>query len=377
MSPQTPKISLVFDRRKKASSTQKATIEIRVTYSYRQVYLSTGISVYKEQWKNGHIENTNEDLLLNNILDKKVSEVRRLLLDMMSDKSFDIISLTQRYKMQHLTFIDFCKKRIAVRAYGKSPTCQRRYNRFLEFFTQWGRIKYFEDVSDINIIAYDRFLKSTGMKPCSIWSNYHKHLNSFILDAINEGYLTRNPYKWVNISKDKNPQGIKRHLTPEEFRRIKEAELPVRLDKVRDLFIFQTYTCLSYVDLATFDANAIKTIEGMPVYVGNRQKTHKTYTIPLLSPVLKILEKYDYILPLISNVKYNAYLKEVAEAVNINKPVSTHWARHTGATLLLNEGVDIKIVSKICGHSSIRITEQIYAKLLDETVVKAVKDLKI
>jgi site-specific recombinase XerD len=75
-------------------------------------------------------------------------------------------------------------------------------------------------------------------------------------------------------------------------------------------------------------------------------------------------------------VKYNEYLKLVAQAAGIDKSISSHWARHTGATLLLNEGIDMKIVSKICGHSSTRITEQVYAKLLDETVVKALRKLQ-
>jgi site-specific recombinase XerD len=82
-------------------------------------------------------------------------------------------------------------------------------------------------------------------------------------------------------------------------------------------------------------------------------------------------------LPVISNVKYNEYLKIVAQSAGVDKPISSHWARHTGATLLLNEGVDMKVVSKICGHSSIRVTEQIYAKLIDETVVDAVQDIEI
>ena len=73
---------------------------------------------------------------------------------------------------------------------------------------------------------------------------------------------------------------------------------------------------------------------------------------------------------------YNQYLKLVALAAGVDKPVSTHYARHTGATLLLNEGIDMRIISKICGHSSTKITEQVYAKLLDETVVDAVKKLK-
>ena len=52
------------------------------------------------------------------------------------------------------------------------------------------------------------------------------------------------------------------------------------------------------------------------------------------------------------------------------------WARHTGATLLLNKGVSMGIISKICGHSSTRITEQIYAKLLEETVVDAITGIE-
>ena len=141
---------------------------------------------------------------------------------------------------------------------------------------------------------------------------------------------------------------------------------------MRDLFVFQTYTCLSYTDLKDFDSSQIQEVKNMKVYIGKRAKTEQPFTIPLLSPALAILNKYDNDLPIISNVKYNEYLKAVAQHAGIDKPVSSHWARHTGATLLLNGGADMRIVSKICGHSSTRITEQVYAKLLDETVVDAI-----
>jgi integrase len=216
------------------------------------------------------------------------------------------------------------------------------------------------------------------MKPYSKWNNYHRFLNSFILDAIDEGYLKRNPYKWININKSKQTKGIERCLSPEEFIKIKTAKLSTEsLERVRDLFVFQVYTCLSYSDLKEFDSKMVQEVKGVNTYVGKRHKTDITFTIPLLSPALDILHKYDGKLPVISNVKYNLYLKAVAQAAEIDKPVSSHWARHTGATLLLNEGVPMQIVSKICGHSSTKITEQVYAKLLDETVVDAVTSIKI
>jgi integrase len=121
----------------------------------------------------------------------------------------------------------------------------------------------------------------------------------------------------------------------------------------------------------------VQEVKGMNVYIGHRKKTNVTFTIPILSPALEILHKYNGKLPIISNVKYNEYLKIVAQSSGIDKPLSTHWARHTGATLLLNEGVPMQIVSKICGHSSTKITEQVYAKLLDETVVDAIQGLDI
>ena len=77
----------------------------------------------------------------------------------------------------------------------------------------------------------------------------------------------------------------------------------------------------------------------------------------------------------ITNQKYNIALKKLAAVAGIDKPLSTNWARHTGATLLLNAGVPMQIVSKILGHSSTKMTERVYAKLLDKTVVDAVNDV--
>jgi len=89
-----------------------------------------------------------------------------------------------------------------------------------------------------------------------------------------------------------------------------------------------------------------------------------------LQPALAILKQYKYKLPIISNVKYNSYLKEAVMYAQIDKPVTTHYARHTGATMLLNEGIPMHIIQHILGHASIRETEKTYAKLMDETIVE-------
>ncbi len=378
MNNKFPQIHLIYNRYKKASMERKAVVEIRVTHNYQQKYISTGVWLYPNQWKDGRIINCENIIDVSKTLEKMVTDVRTVIYTMIQEGYVDIRQISDRLSnadKKRKTFIDFCKERASIRKYGKEKDSQERYDRFIRRFSQWGKIKTFEDIRDDKIIAYDRYLVKEGMQPYSKWNNYHRFLNGFIQDAIKEGLLQRNPYQWVNISRKGNSLGLDKCLTLKEFRQLKDTPMPTEsLEKVKDLFVFQTYTCLRYSDLAKFNPNNIIIVNGTEVYKCTQKKTKKPATIPLLHPALEILHKYRGSLPVISNVKYNAYLKVVAQAAGLTYKLSSHWARHTGSTILLNEGVDMKIVTKICGHSSTRITEQIYAKLLDETVVDAIKE---
>lgn len=380
MNNKLPQIHLIYNRYKKASSSKMAVVEIRVTHNYKQRYISTGIWLYPNQWRNGKIVNCENLVQISKVLDKLISEVRQVLYDMVEEDNVDISNLSKLLSSKRngeQSFIDFCQKRAAIRRYGMEKDTQERYNRFLRLFKQWGRIISFKDINDSNIIAYDEYLTNKGMKIYSKWQNYHRFLNGFIKDAIEEGLLQRNPYKWLNIPTGKRCSGLDKCLSLKEFKQLKQTSMPTEsLERVKDLFVFQTYTCLRYSDLRAFDKSNITELDGKKVYRFTQKKTKKETIIPLISEAMGILVKYGGHLPIISNVKYNAYLKVVAQAAGLKQPLSTHWARHTGATILLNEGVDLKIVSKICGHSSVRITEQVYAKLLDETVVNAVYSIE-
>lgn len=369
-----PKVVFVFDRYSKATSTRAAIIEIRVTYNRKQKYISTGISVYANQW-NGNIVNHPNAIQLNQVLNEILSSINQRILDLMSKGNFNLSLLSNTPIRQGGVFEDYCRQRITIKTYGRTKGTIERYDIFLKYFLEFGKIKTFADIKETNIISYDRYLQSKGMKPSSRWGNHHRFLNSIITDAMDDELINRNPYKHLNIEKSEVIHTI-RYLMPEEFNRFISVEPKVRyLKRVKDLFIFQTYTCLSYSDLKEFDASRIQEVNGMKVYLGYRHKTKKPFTIPLLPQVLHLINIYKGKLPVISAPKYNLWLKKLAKEAGIDKPISSHWARHTGATMLLNEGIDMKIISRICGHSSTRITEQIYAKLLDETVVEAIKKI--
>lgn len=372
-----PTLTFVYDRKKTATASKEAVVELRISYERKSKYISTGVSLLPKQYKGGRVTNRADMVELNESLDLLMAKARKAVNTMMEEGDFSLEELPRRIKASSsgsdVSFIEYCKKRVQVRIYGKSDDTKDRYERFLKWLKAWGEIRHFSDVTDENIVKMDAALAKTGMKPYSKWNNYHRFLNSFILDAIDDGFLKRNPYKWVHIRKDKD-SGLSKYLTLEELQAIEKAKMPTAsLERVRDLFVFQSYTCLSYTDLASFDAKMVK--DG--VYTGYRGKTGIEYSFLLLPPAKKVMEKYKGRLPIISNVKYNEYLKLVAQAAKIDKPISTHWARHTGATILLNEGgVDMEIVSHILGHSSTKMTRKIYAKLLDKTVVKAMTKAK-
>lgn len=180
--------------------------------------------------------------------------------------------------------------------------------------------------------------------------------------AVDERYIDVNPFQ-IKIKTDK----LEYHpLTVQEIDKLWNYKISnERIEKVRDCFIFQCYTGLSFCDMVTLTRDDIK--DG--VIYKNRRKTDVKSIIPLLPISKSILEKYDYQLPVISNQKYNQYLKVLGDLCECRMTLHSHLARHTYATMLLNKGVDMVTVSKTMGHSNSKITETIYAEMRKETVI--------
>lgn len=379
----TPTLKLIYDRRHRASSTKEGAIELRITYNRIQKHATTGVRVLPRQWRNGTIVNRLDAAELQQTLDLFVAHARKIINEHIAAGTLDMQTIVAviggkekqmavaNVKHERL-LVDYFKERAAIRKYGRTEDSQARYDRFIKWFESWGGMVTFDDINELNILKMDEVLVRRGLKPYSIWNNYHRFLNSFIIDAIDEGLIRKNPYKGIHINRDPTAEALNKYLTVEEFERIRDMQLPSNyLRHARDLFVFQTYTGLSYIDLEAFDATMIREVKGKPVYAGRRGKTNQQFTFLLMQPAMEVLRRYDMKLPMISNQKYNNYIKMVAVMAGVNKPVSSHWARHTCATMLLNSGVGMEIVSKVLGHSSTKITREVYAKLLDETVADA------
>lgn len=387
-----PILKYIYNRYRKASPTRDAVVELRIAYNNRQKYLSTGIRLFPKEWQRGRVVNRLDASIINKTLDKLMNDVREVIYEMIDDDQIDIFAIPVKLaakRRKTMTFIEFYKEKAEIRKHGIGKIAQGRYDLVPRVLEEFGRITTFYDLTPKNIIALDKYLEKKGIQASSRWHNYHKYIRRFLGEAIREGYLETDPYDGVRLDHGNFDKSIEKFLTVEELKQLRDAKMPdERLERVRDLFIFQSYTCLSYTDLEHFDKNRITVnVDGQKVYQGNRGKTSVRFTIPLLAPALEILVRYNGLPPslttkgkssgkIISNPKYNKYLKEISEPAGLSQCLTTHWARHTGATMLLNAGVAPEVIAVVGGWANTKVLMKIYAKMQEKTVIKAVNDIE-
>jgi len=140
-----------------------------------------------------------------------------------------------------------------------------------------------------------------------------------------------------------------------------------RLQHVADLFLFQCYTGLAFVDLMALGKEIIESGEWISVF---RKKTGQECIIPFLPSAQLIWNKYNGELPKISNVKFNAYLKEVGEIVGIDKKITTHVGRKTFGQLMSDRGISMDVISKMLGHANIKTTQAAYVGISTKRILK-------
>lgn len=199
--------------------------------------------------------------------------------------------------------------------------------------------------------------------------------------AISEKYLDNDPFM---LYKSKTVKSQVVFLSLEELNALEAHQFTQpRLQFVKDLFVFCCYTGLPYIELMNLEAkHIIKGFDGNRWIQIKRQKTSKNLSIPLLDKAKDILDKYSKnkknVFPKISNQKYNSYLKEIGGVLGIDKNLTTHMARKTFAsTVLLYNDVPMEIVSELLGHSSMKITQDSYGKVVQKKVSTAINKINI
>jgi site-specific recombinase XerD len=258
----------------------------------------------------------------------------------------------------------------------------QKYNTAKNHFQSFLQNKY--QLNDVSIKAvdyqmiqqYSIYLKTE--KGCSFntATKFLQNLKTITSISIRSGWLVKDPFNGISLTLKEVDRP---YLTFEELERLIEFNSVFdRLNRVRDFFVFSCYTGLAYIDVKKLKRAEIEGNDEMGFWIRTRrQKTGGRANIPLLDIPMSIIRNYcqlelldadDSILPILSNQKMNAYLKELADLCNIQKQLSYHVARHTFATTVtMMNGVPIETVSKMLGHKNIHSTQH-YARIVDKKV---------
>lgn len=255
---------------------------------------------------------------------------------------------------------------------GYTEATLERFNITKNHVTAFIKFKYKADdfeFADLNfefIKDFEFYLRTVRKCANNTTLKYISNFKKIVIRAIDREIIIKDPFRSF---KGKKTKIVKKPISAKELAELERHQFSTdRLNTVRDIFVFQCYTGLAYIDAFQLHRADIKDgIDGNQWILSERQKTNSTTRIPLLPKAIKILEKYkDHplclkrgtVLPVSSNQKMNEYLKEIASLCGFPFTLNTHMARRTfGSTVTLNNNVPINVVKEMLGHSSVKQTE--------------------
>lgn len=365
-------VRLIFDRKHVATKKHQASVQLEVTYQSKRKFISSGVRLYSDQWgKELKVKNHPQSPLLNQQLADMVADIYEFAHELQTkNKSFSFERLDEHLKHANpgspTAFLDFMQKRLEERQVSEAT--KNRHRCILRALKDFGRIKDFSDISYANILKWDEYAKKRCNLQSSVYT-YHKVLKIFVREAFCSQLISMDPYMGMKL--DRGTFSKRKFLTKEDLKKIENRQIDdPSLRKVRDVFIFCCYTGLAYADLLKFDFNNAKLVDGLYRIRDCRKKTGTEYNITLMNKAMAILRQYNFSLPIISNQKYNSYLKVLGAFCEVKTHLTSHVARHTFATTItMANGVRIEVISKMLGHTDIKTT-QLYAKIYQSEVDK-------
>ena len=384
---------MFFIRRQKKLKDGNFPIYVRISFGRDKADISTGIGVPDVAWNPefGLVKGTSKEAKQ---INRQIDQSRKALFGQYTqliDQGKDVtaksiknawLGIIENERTVLSIFKDHNEQAKMLISKDFAPATIQRYETSLKHvqnFIQWRFQKDDIPLDEINhdfISGLELYLKTVRDCGHNTALKYIKNFKKIVRIALANGWIKVDPFANYKMKLHKVDRG---YLSEAEIETIQNLKLKVdRLEIVRDVFLFACFTGLAFTDLKHLTPKNLVVDKDKKFWIHTKRiKTDNSCHIPILPVAMKILQKYsihphciekEVLLPLYSNQKYNAYLKEIADLAGIDKNLTSHIARHTFATTItLNNDVPIESVSKMLGHSSINMT-RIYARLLDKKV---------
>ncbi|MEG1008123.1 MAG: site-specific integrase [Bacteroides sp.] len=239
----------------------------------------------------------------------------------------------------------------------------------------------FKDVDRKFLLGFSEYLKTAKVSTravkeggrtlaqCTQW-NYFNKFSLLLSKAKREGVIANNPISELETGdRPQRAEPRRTYLILDEVKKL--ASTNFRRDDIKRAFLFSCLCGLRISDVRSLKWCNIQQDSKENVRLELiQQKTGGLLYLPISPEAMKQLpEKSDNSELIFGRLPDNSYIDKLlkiwAKDAGITKNLTFHVARHTFATLGLTYGAELYTVSKLLGHSDIKIT-QIYADVINE-----------
>ena len=373
--------SLVYNRKKSLNKRGVALVQVEAYLNRKKKYFSTKVYLRPDQWdaKKLLVKNHPNADALNRLIYEFMAMIEKRELELWQQGiTLEILKemlSEQQEQEDKSSFIPFFKQEVMTS--GLKESTKRNHLSTLALLQDFKKNVTFSDLTFEFVSSFEYFLQSKGYHTNTI-AKHMKHLKRYINVAINKEYMDIQKYAFRKY-KIKTVENGHTHLAPEELEKMETLQLTgryIKYQKTLDAFLFCCYAGMRYSDFVNRKPENIVEMDQETWLIYKSIKTGTEVRLPLYllfnGKGIQILNKYQANLQdffhLRDNSNVNKELIIITRLAGLSKKVSFHTARHTNATLLIYNGVNITTVQKLLGHKSVKTT-QIYTNVMDMTII--------
>lgn len=379
--------NLVYNRKKCLNKKGMALVQVEAYLGRKKKYFSTKVYLKPEQWDNKKLivkNHPNADAL-NRLIYEFVATIEKKELELWQQGkriSLELLKNALTTQENNSSFISFFRQEVMNSSLKDST--KRNHLSTLMLLQEFKKNITFSDLTFELISSFEYFLQLKGYHTNTI-AKHMKHLKRHVNIAINKEYIEIQKYAFRKY-KIKTIENKHTHLVPEELERLENLILSgryVKLQKSLDAFLFCCYAGMRYSDFINFSSENFVDINQETWLIYKSVKTGTEVRLPLYllfsGKGIAILNKYrdnlEDFFHLRDNSNVNKDLIIITRLAGLSKRISFHTARHTNATLLIYNGINITTVQKLLGHKSVKTT-QVYTNVMDMTIIHDLEKMK-
>ncbi len=299
-------------------------------------------------------------------------------------------------KKTTLDFFDYFQQYIDKYTKADIKVIKMAFRRFKSFLSETPEYKMYENGIKANqvdsemIEAFTEYLQATsrGYGAKSIYQRFKKVIRAAVANDV----MVKNPC----INKQGQPISImvdegaivKDVLSPDEIRRLISTHYDGENTAARNAFLFSLNTGMRWCDVKDLTFGDFDFSNKIFSYNQNKTKGHSAksvVTLPLTDALLGLMgdepekrSKSDLVFDLPSHTMALKMLRKWVQLAEIDKHVTFHCARHSFGTNMAataaRQGLSIRVVQEMMGHSNLRYTEM-YTRVLDDQKQAAMAEL--